>query len=1076
MGRSSTSMLERLRSGGRVGGLLLAGLIGPVLLLTSWPIRALGETMAFDRDPAGYLLERAEELRLSQPVRTELARRSGRSAPAPRTAPREGTAPAFDQRLREVLELVEGTGPERSATALADRGERVAGLRAAFRAERDAVLAQWDRLEVLWDDPATAPVLERLRAQRAAFEARFARLEGVLDGLAGDRKSPLSPDDVSWLRGQFREPVRPRFTPDTLPVTRRIARDWTGPARTAEALDTRLGLREDGRSEVIAEGTGMSRTGEAVGTFDLDAPVPADLAETPEVQFTPAIQALAASLGNDPVRIFNWVRNTVEFAPVYGSIQGADHCRATRVCTDVDTASLLIALLRVSGIPARYQTGTVRVPAEQARNWVRGADTLQVAGDVFATGNIPGTIVNFPDRSVLEVEHTWVRALIDMNPSRGAVHVQGDTWVDLDPSFKQYELIPQADLAPPLDPSFADTVLATGSTDPVTQSVTGLDLTLVEDAIDAETATIGAQVATMDPSMPATDVVGADFIVPETSRTLAGTLPVEVLTRGTSYTEVPSALRHRLTFRLQGSGTFSGTQFSWATTLPEIAGKRVELVYEPASAADESALAALFTGASELGDTPTVIPSSIQVRGVLRVDGTPVATGNAVGFGTGQTLVLDFAGPLGSRSIPGNVTAGAYIAVGLDLGRISPELFDGLEADAERIQAADTGTVPFGDLDPYNTIGTVLQSGILGWFRDRDLRDRRLAKGADAISQRLPSSGYYFTNFAVSTLFGAPVDAALAGATLDIQNDFGFVFAKDGDAQKAVNLAYVQGQTGSEMEASTQESRLSLSGQPVQATSTMRILQQANDEGIPIYRIDAGNRATVVPLLQYGATDLGLVNDALNRGEEVVIPERPVQFAGAPITGLITQDPATGSAAYLISGGFGVLNGGLADFFDSLTWSVIVALFFGTVALLGLFGLISAGVALFAGLMGVLLTIVDFFSTWSDVVEGQPDRGLTLGEAAAGLGIITLFSLGLVLGVAGLFPVTLGFVLAALAISIVSIFLTALLVDVIVSFLEPLLQRGPRALVAGGRGRDGGRLRREASARLDGGRPDPVPA
>jgi hypothetical protein len=38
----------------------------------------------------------------------------------------------------------------------------------------------------------------------------------------------------------------------------------------------------------------------------------------------------------------------------------------------------------------------------------------------------------------VQLEHVYVSAFIDYIPSRGAVHKQGDTWIPLDPSFKQY--------------------------------------------------------------------------------------------------------------------------------------------------------------------------------------------------------------------------------------------------------------------------------------------------------------------------------------------------------------------------------------------------------------------------------------------------------------------------------------------------------------------------------------------------------------------------------------------------------------------------------------------------------------
>ena len=69
-------------------------------------------------------------------------------------------------------------------------------------------------------------------------------------------------------------------------------------------------------------------------------PTDADLAETIEVQFTPEIRAKAAELGNNPVKIYNWVRNNIEYVPTYGSIQGANYCLQTKLCNDVHAISL----------------------------------------------------------------------------------------------------------------------------------------------------------------------------------------------------------------------------------------------------------------------------------------------------------------------------------------------------------------------------------------------------------------------------------------------------------------------------------------------------------------------------------------------------------------------------------------------------------------------------------------------------------------------------------------------------------------------------------------------------------------
>jgi hypothetical protein len=52
-------------------------------------------------------------------------------------------------------------------------------------------------------------------------------------------------------------------------------------------------------------------------------PTADDLAATEDIVLTPAIKAQAQALNNNPVKIYNWVRNNIEFLPTYGSIQGA---------------------------------------------------------------------------------------------------------------------------------------------------------------------------------------------------------------------------------------------------------------------------------------------------------------------------------------------------------------------------------------------------------------------------------------------------------------------------------------------------------------------------------------------------------------------------------------------------------------------------------------------------------------------------------------------------------------------------------------------------------------------------------
>lgn len=86
----------------------------------------------------------------------------------------------------------------------------------------------------------------------------------------------------------------------------------------------------------------------------------ADLAPTPDADSAdPFIVQKAQELGNDPVRIFTFVRDEIGFESYKGSLRGARGTLWSKAGNALDQASLLIALLRASGIPARYVQGTL---------------------------------------------------------------------------------------------------------------------------------------------------------------------------------------------------------------------------------------------------------------------------------------------------------------------------------------------------------------------------------------------------------------------------------------------------------------------------------------------------------------------------------------------------------------------------------------------------------------------------------------------------------------------------------------------------------------------------------------------
>lgn len=97
-----------------------------------------------------------------------------------------------------------------------------------------------------------------------------------------------------------------------------------------------------------------------------EAPGEAYLAQTMECRFTPELTALAESLDHDPVSIYNWVYENVAYEDYRCSRKGARSTYLSRRGNEWDQSSLLITLLRISGIHARYRQigGDARVIVE----------------------------------------------------------------------------------------------------------------------------------------------------------------------------------------------------------------------------------------------------------------------------------------------------------------------------------------------------------------------------------------------------------------------------------------------------------------------------------------------------------------------------------------------------------------------------------------------------------------------------------------------------------------------------------------------------------------------------------------
>ena len=87
---------------------------------------------------------------------------------------------------------------------------------------------------------------------------------------------------------------------------------------------------------------------------------PSLLASTPDANTTdPFIQEEAAKLDYDPQQIFDFLHTQVGYNSYIGSVRGARGTLWSSAGNALDVASLGVALMRASGIPAQYVQGTL---------------------------------------------------------------------------------------------------------------------------------------------------------------------------------------------------------------------------------------------------------------------------------------------------------------------------------------------------------------------------------------------------------------------------------------------------------------------------------------------------------------------------------------------------------------------------------------------------------------------------------------------------------------------------------------------------------------------------------------------
>ncbi len=755
-------------------------------------------------------------------------------------------------------------------------------------------------------------VRSRFAKFRATYEGRWQSLQRLLTGLrAGD--ADVGEEILTLLRdsGALKPPL-PIPEAKDLP-RRRLQAEPREPRLTHEEWQTpkKVGMAPRGVEQGIVDRLLGVQAAHAQGVED-------DLAETPEVKFTaenaPEIQKLLddESLRGSPAKIANWVRNHIEFVPIWGVLQSSVTCLENRKGTAMDIASLTIALLRASGIRARYQAGTVRLPIAEAKNWLGNFESAIAASSLLQSGGIPAAVqVDGNGQPVaLRFEHVWVRAFVDYIPYQGVCHVKGDTWIDIDTAIKRYSYFKLPDLEaffPWSSPdAFVEEFFRSAAVNSVTGSVSGVNLGLLEQAflnLESASGDVADLILEQSGPMSLAEIMGLGRIMESNPLALGTTTSMEVLAEGWEKADLPEAVRFGVEIRLERAGE---TVLSVRLVASEVGGSRFSLHFAPESDIDRQIIADQIVPELAENRLPArLLVAGAQVVPELRRDGTAIARGRALPMGASLEIVVDYEEPvLTTAPIRKRITAGEMTALALDLVQVPRRLFERVQGEISKFQSwlEDDGDsqLPQSFQDAQLSLAGHL------WFAQVDELNRSMGSALGCPTFRYPSAGFASVKWNSDTLFGLPLATASEGIALDIPGDVVLLVSRRADTSQMARVSQIQGLVGSGLEGFmlmqvynqgvAQESHGYWLGSTTALVTAWKL-------GDALVKVSRENADVVLPSIETGAGEIDEIRSAVDQGLSVFTHTRVVPNGEKCLAGYIIIDELTGNGIYRMSGG-----------------------------------------------------------------------------------------------------------------------------------------------------------------------------
>ena len=627
----------------------------------------------------------------------------------------------------------------------------------------------------------------------------------------------------------------------------------------------------------------------------------------------PELAQLAKSLDYNPVKIFEYVYKNISYQYNYfGSMKGAHGALLTKGGNNFDQASLLIALLRASNVPARYVFGQIEVldPAPagadgRVNRWLSVKD-YPAAVAVNMAGVSTELVKNAGGQNIgARTIHVWVAACLPYANYRGAsLSNRGHRWLPMDPSFKDQTF--QAGIAHNVTFDLA-AYLAKRQNGP--------------DSLPHEkyVKDVEAAIRVSNPGASLSDVPYKGSPTVNAFDILPATLPYKVTTfiqlpgSGAEASQLPDSARNVLKVVVKNA---AGTVTLVEKSLPMVEAifKRMTVSFKGADATQQARLDSWRNATAMDSPEPSCAAADMtKVVPSIKADGVELAAGvaaNAVGFCDKNVKMDLFVSVPALNCVVNNVsvTEGCVNKASysnIEAPNIYALLAYGYHSSDEfllsriaklRASIAANSSNPNANVEEVE--GEFLN--IVAQKYGRYISDT-FAKIA-ASSGHAPWIGTHLgittAKSKVSFVFDQPFAITRKGFLVDapgVRDDF--FNLTTGVSNKS--LFFLAGRSSSAL-----ESYIWQENAKTDAVSTIRGLQYANENNNTVLTLNSANWATESTRLTYSQAEKDRLKAEVDAGATVYVPKAQINYENWVGTIYISENVSKGSGLYAIAGGY----------------------------------------------------------------------------------------------------------------------------------------------------------------------------